>query len=162
MSERKPQRDEPGASELRRASETSPKRIRSDERGTTAVFSAIRYFAGPLPPPAILTGYNEALPGLANRIVTVAKEEAKHRRGIERDCLNRDTTLQLRGQAFGFTIAPFTFAVAAVLIWMDKPLYGLSAVLAAVGGLSGLFLWTKSKSASGPRDRGPRHDTRKS
>ncbi len=140
MSERKPQRDEPGASELRPASEISPKRIRSDVRGTTAVFSAIRYFAGPLPPPAILKGYNEALPSLANRIVTVAEEEPKHRRGIERDCLNRDTTLRLRGQAFGFAIALFTFAVAAVLIWMDEPLYGLSAVLAAVGGLSGLFL----------------------
>jgi Predicted membrane protein (DUF2335) len=41
-------------------------------------------FAGPLPPPALLAEYEQALPGLAERIVAMAENEGNHRRAMEK------------------------------------------------------------------------------
>jgi len=37
-------------------------------------------FVGPIPPPDILQGYDNILPGLADRIVSMAEAEGNHRR----------------------------------------------------------------------------------
>ena len=84
-----------------------------------------------------------AFPRLADRIVRMAEEEARHRREGDQ----HDRKLGARGQSYGFVIVLFSFAVAGVLVDFDRSLYGMGAVIAAVGGLSGLFVWSRSKSA---------------
>lgn len=51
-------------------------------------------FSGPLPPPEILKKYNEAAPGLAERIVAMAEKEADHRRELDRKALEADIAEQ--------------------------------------------------------------------
>ena len=41
-------------------------------------------FSGPLPPPALLQGYENIKPGFAERIVQMAEGEANHRREQEK------------------------------------------------------------------------------
>ena len=41
-------------------------------------------FSGPLPAPEMLQGYEDVVPGAAARILTLAEEEALHRRGLDR------------------------------------------------------------------------------
>ena len=98
----------------------------------------------------MLKGYDEALPGLADRIVTMAEDEARHRREVELEGLKRDAKLETRGQVFGFTIALFSFSIAGLLIGLERPLYGMGTVVAAVGGLSGLFVWSRSRPGPKP------------
>lgn len=40
-------------------------------------------FSGPLPPPEVLSKYNEVHPDAAERIIAMAENESKHRRNIE-------------------------------------------------------------------------------
>jgi uncharacterized membrane protein len=44
----------------------------------------VQEFSGPLPPPNLLDGYENIVPGAAARILTLAEEEAVHRRRMER------------------------------------------------------------------------------
>ncbi len=147
MSEGSRPSDKPATPELDRSDASSPVRNHSDEDSAHAVLSVGQFFAGPLPLPQVLEGYDQALPGLAERIATMAEDEAKHRRVIERERLNIDSKLELRGQLFGFSVAILSFVIAGVLLAMDRPLYGLASVLAATVGLSGLFVWHRSKSS---------------
>ena len=41
------------------------------------------HYEGSLPPPSILRGFDEVVPGTAARLVKLAEEESAHRRGIE-------------------------------------------------------------------------------
>jgi uncharacterized membrane protein len=44
-------------------------------------------YAGPIPPPAMLKEYDSILPGLADRIMRMAEQEAEHRRNVEAQLL---------------------------------------------------------------------------
>lgn len=46
----------------------------------TEEISRVEAFSGPLPPPEVLRGYNDVLPGAAERIFTMAEAQAEHRR----------------------------------------------------------------------------------
>lgn len=50
-------------------------------------------FSGPLPHPRTLAEYDEALPGLAERLVTAWEEESRHRRSIELEAVGMDKKL---------------------------------------------------------------------
>jgi uncharacterized membrane protein len=58
-------------------------------------------FSGPLPPPSYLSEYDAILPGAADRIISMAEAEQKHRHSWERSALNNTTV----GLWFGFLIA---------------------------------------------------------
>lgn len=145
MSEDASSGEKPAPSDLQRTVPAVPGRVGSGAAESAAVLSAVQYFAGPLPPPQVLEGYNQAVPGLADRIVTMTEDEGRHRREMERGRQQHDSKVELRGQIFGFSIAIFSFVIAGVLIALERPLYGLIPLVAAVGGLSGLFVWAKSR-----------------
>lgn len=45
-------------------------------------------FSGPIPHPRILKGYEEILPGSADRILTMAENQSKHRQAIEAEVVH--------------------------------------------------------------------------
>jgi uncharacterized membrane protein len=54
-------------------------------------------FAGPLPPPDLLRGYEEVCPGAADRIIAMAERQAQHRQALEKSMLAA-TTAETRGE----------------------------------------------------------------
>ena len=60
--------------------------------------------------PDVLRGYEDILPGSANRIVTMVEQEARHRHVIE-----------LRGQIFGFSVAAGFIAAIFMLLATALP-----------------------------------------
>lgn len=51
-----------------------------DKKVERAVAKVIQSeFSGPIPPPSIIKGYEDILPGTAERIVAMAENQAKHR-----------------------------------------------------------------------------------
>jgi uncharacterized membrane protein len=64
-------------------------------------FATATAFSGPIPPPDALAKYERALPGLADRLVSIAERESDHRRAMQR----RAVRLSELGLAAGFTIA---------------------------------------------------------
>ena len=61
---------------------------------TNKILAQETSFSGPIPPPAILQGYNQITPGLAERIVSMAEKEASHRHEIEHKELTADISDQ--------------------------------------------------------------------
>lgn len=105
-----------------------------------------RYFAEPIPAPRVLQEYNLAEPRPTGRIIELIEDEARHRREMDRARQQHDSKVELRGQTFGFAIAILSLVIAGILIGLGMPLYGLIPLVPAVGGLSRLFVWTKSRS----------------
>ena len=70
-----------------------------------------RQSEGPIPSPEILKEYDHLMPGLADRIVAMAEEEAKHRRAVEVQLLaaqikdaSRYRFVEIAGQVCGLAI----------------------------------------------------------
>lgn len=111
-------------------------------------------FSGPLPPPDVLKRYNEVVPGAAERIITMAEAQAKHRQELERAEVfggNRRANL---GQYFGFTIGIAGLVVALILgIRGNAWVAGLIGVL-DLGGLVSIFVYGSRSRRSERREKG--------
>lgn len=90
-----------------------------------------RQHIGPLPSPEDLRGYEEALPGTAEAIVSAFKSETPHRHEMERQSLEsnikRDRSEESyakRGQLMGFAIAMLGIGGGVALIWRHPTLAG--------------------------------------
>lgn len=98
-----------------------------------AVRGLVQQFRGPLPPPAVLRGYDEVVPGGAERILAMAERQAAHRQNIES-----------RGQLFGFSLAASAIGGAFLAVAAGVPLAGVAGVIVAVATLSGFFIWGRA------------------
>jgi uncharacterized membrane protein len=63
-------------------------------------------FQGPIPPPDVLAGYETLLPGSANRILSMAESQTRHRQNLETKVTDHDIRNAERGlyAAFGIGI----------------------------------------------------------
>ena len=60
------------------------------------------FFGGPIPPPDILAGYDQVVPGAADRIITMAETQSRHRQEIEKSIINSDIRNSKLGLWLGF------------------------------------------------------------
>ena len=81
------------------------------QRQFTTTTTTQAHFSGPIPPPGLLRDYDAISPGLADRLVSMAEGEARHRRELESRIVEaqiRDNKIRLdetrRGQLFAFVI----------------------------------------------------------
>ena len=77
-----------------------------------------RQFAGPLPPPEILAGYEEVLPGAAQRIFALTEGQAKHRQELERTIVVGGAWRSWAGLVAGLIVA-LAFLIAAYRLIQD-------------------------------------------
>lgn len=84
---------------------------------------------GPLPAPSDLERYNQVLPGLAGRIVTMAEKEQAHRIDSEQKALRAVIISHHRGQLLATILGLAAFAVAGA--------FGYWGEAAAGAGLAG-------------------------
>jgi uncharacterized membrane protein len=93
-------------------------------------------FQGPLPPPEILKQYDMIIPGLAERIVSMAEREQRHVHELRHQQLQFEKsahTLQMqyfgRGQWFAFILAIIFGSISALLA-----LRGHEVAASSIGG----------------------------
>jgi uncharacterized membrane protein len=86
-------------------------------------------YSGPLPPPDVLIRYNDAVPGAAERILTMAERQSSHRIDLEKAVVDADIKRANRGLAAGIVVALAFGAGAFVLILSGHDLVG-----AVIGG----------------------------
>ena len=112
-------------------------------RSVTAV-----QFQGPLPPPELLKGYDDILPGSANRILTMAEGEQTHRHGMEERSMKYGASIAVIGQLFGFLLALTILGGAMYLLATGKNIAGFGTLIPAICGLVALFMVGKKNSES--------------
>ena len=102
---------------------------------------------GPLPPPAVFKAYEEALPGAAERILSMAEREASQRHELERQELaieradrNARIALMTRGQLLGFSLSLVIILGGFVMAGLGNNLAGFGSVLTAASLLVAIFV----------------------
>lgn len=97
--------------------------------------------SGPLPAADEVAVYEQVLSGAFDRILSMAEEQAKHRRQVEAQTVDCSLRLESRGQILGFCLVLLGFLSATALIAFDKSLPGASAaVLSALAVLVAVFM----------------------
>jgi uncharacterized membrane protein len=105
---------------------------------------SLEWFSGPLPAPSILAGFEEVLPGSADRIVSMAEEQASHRRNLEAAVITANVRSQQLGQWFGFLLGLAGVVAGTYLVATGRSPEGMTTFLVAVGGLVGVSVYAKS------------------
>lgn len=104
-----------------------------------AAFSASAY-AGPLPPPEQFRGYENVLPGSADRILKMAESQATHRQHIEKVAVEGGDRRSWWGLALGFVISATVLGLGAALVLEGHDAAGAAFVGIDVVGLGGVFV----------------------
>lgn len=99
--------------------------------------------SSPLPPPEILEHYERILPGSADRLLTMAEEQSRHRMARE----TRDQEADIRqtgiGMFLGFGIGLVCLVTAGWLGYVDQPWLGGVIGVGGITGLVGIFVWDR-------------------
>ena len=116
-------------------------------------------FSGPLPPPSVLEKYEQILPGLADRIVSMAEKEETHRHAQNQIALKAEIELQQKaleaeregmraemqearwGQILAFCIGSLTIAAGSYLALHDAQIPGTILGSGGVVGLVSVFIY---------------------
>lgn len=106
------------------------------EESSLIVAQATRISSGPIPHPDILRGYEEILPGSADRILSMAEGESKHRHEMEEEIIHTEGRDSLLGIIVAGILA-FCALISGVIVVLvsDTP---YTSVIGAVFGLSGI------------------------
>jgi len=81
---------------------------------------------GDFPPPSMVRGYEETLPGAADRLFTLAEEEGKALREDRRMLIRQ----RGRGQHYAFVLALTALVFGFILLLLDKSAEGLALIAA--------------------------------
>ncbi|MEA1966754.1 MAG: DUF2335 domain-containing protein [Thermodesulfobacteriota bacterium] len=74
-------------------------------------------FSGPIPHPDILRGYNQVLPGVAERILAMAELDQRHQIEIETSAQKLTANEAKRGQLFGLMVSISAFITSGVALF---------------------------------------------
>jgi len=89
----------------------------------------------------MLDKYNQVFPGCAERIVAMAERQAEHRQGLETAHLHGSLTSERIGQVLGFVLGLVAIGGGIWLIATGKDAQGLTAIITAISGLAGVFIY---------------------
>lgn len=102
-------------------------------------------FQGPIPPPAILREYDQVHPGLADRIVSMAENQSRHRQEIEKGVISTRNRNEARGQTYAFILAIAVILGSIWLISSGRSTEGLAAIITEIVALAGVFIYGRKK-----------------
>jgi len=100
-------------------------------------------YIGPLPPSKEFSGYEQALPGAANRILALTEQEAEHRRQNEKEIVQHSISKSGRGQIFAFILALVALGIVFFSILKGEPLGAIVPAIIALSSLVAVFAGKK-------------------
>lgn len=99
-------------------------------------------FAGPIPPPEVIKGYESVIPGSAERLLKMAEEEQRHRFEIDNQLTKGYLSLNVRGQLLGFLIV-IVLVVAIVYLTICDHEYVAGGLTIVAVSLAVIFVLRK-------------------
>jgi uncharacterized membrane protein len=94
------------------------------DRAVMARQTTLVHHQGPLPPPDLLKQYDEVVPGAAERIISMAENQAQHRQELEASVIRTDNLKSILGMVFGFVIALVGFGGGLYAAFAGQPFWG--------------------------------------
>ncbi len=114
---------------------------------------SVSSFSGPIPPPEILSKYDEICPGAADRLIRMAEKQSAHRQSLESRALDCEHKRSMLGMMCGLVVAISGFAVAAWIAWLGHPWIGVLFASIDIVSLVGVFVYGKRHTAKERRER---------
>ncbi|CCO25463.1 DUF2335 domain-containing protein [Maridesulfovibrio hydrothermalis] len=93
------------------------------------------HFQGPIPDPETFKAYEQALPGAADRILSMTERQSKHRQEMEKYAIRSENNLQLVGLVFGLIVS---LAIIVGGVWCILKGYSIAGTLLTGGALASL------------------------
>ena len=113
------------------------------EKQNSAVVGIVQSsFAGPIPPPEVIKGYESVIPGSAERLLRMAEKEQQHRIEIDNQLAKGYMALNVRGQILGFFIV-LMLIVAIVFLTIYHHEYVAGGLTVVAVSLSVIFVLRK-------------------
>jgi uncharacterized membrane protein len=91
----------------------------------------------------MLKQFDEVFPGCAERIVSMAEKQSEHRRTLESTVIESNCRSQEHGQTWAGVLMGIALIGGFVLVAIGKPAEGVTAIISAVVGVGGPFLYSK-------------------
>lgn len=91
----------------------------------------------------MLERYNQVLPDGANRIVSLAEGQMRHRQSLESAVIHGNVKAQTRAQIFAFALGMLAIGGGIWLIASGMNVEGLASVIAALAAYTGVFIYGK-------------------
>jgi uncharacterized membrane protein len=110
-----------------------------------SIQAEMRQWSGPLPNPEALERYNQIVPGAAERIIKMAETQHEHRLALEKEAIDSNVNSQRLGTILGFIIAMTAIIGGIFLAYIGRETSGLTAIISALVGLAGVFVYSKSE-----------------
>ena len=111
--------------------------IENSEQVATVVARVMaREFSGPIPSPEVLAEYDEISSGFADRIISMAERQSKHRQDIERAKTFAESRDSFLGVLFAFLLG-MGCIVACVIMVMNVP-SAAGVICGAILGVTGI------------------------
>jgi uncharacterized membrane protein len=129
-----------------------PKEVKDDLAQQIIRAEAYSYEA-PVPPPSMLRGYEDVVPGSAKQIMNDAHGQMVHRHGLENKQLDAAISNSKRGQWFGFIIAVLVIVGGVTLILADRSVEGLALILPGLAALAGTFVYSQIQQSRELREK---------
>ena len=95
-----------------------------------------REFSGPIPHPDIIQGYENVVPGSADRIIKMAEVQAQHRQDMESIMVRAESRDGLLGVLFAFALGIGSLVASVVVVVMVPQSSG--AISSAALGITGI------------------------
>jgi uncharacterized membrane protein len=99
------------------------------------------HHSGPLPDPITLQGYDQIMPGLANRIVMMTESQHAHRISMEKKVVNSGVRNSLMGIISGFLAVVIMVGAGVYLALNGLELGGAIIGTTGLAGLVGVFIY---------------------
>jgi uncharacterized membrane protein len=104
-----------------------------------AVSQQIRY-SGPLPTASEFAGYEQAMPGAAERILKMAEEQQSHRHAVENKALEGSLKSRNKGQNMAFVIALASLVAVGLCAVFAQPVASIAPAIIAITSLASVFI----------------------
>lgn len=96
-------------------------------------------YEGPLPPPQIISGYEDVVSGSAERILKMAEDNQVHRITWEKKALNASISSTKRSQWMGFGLSLVAICAATFLAINDAIIAG--SIIVAIFPVYSIIRW---------------------
>lgn len=97
----------------------------------TQVEAHFEQFSGPIPPPGAMRGYEDVLPGSADRILSMAEREQK-----------LQMAYAMLGLFLGFMAALALIALSAYIVSLGFAWQSVGVVIGSIAGTAGTFVYS--------------------
>ena len=98
-------------------------------------------WSGPLPPPTLLAEYNDAVPGGAERILSMAERQTSHRMEMEVRTAKYDHRLAHAGQWIGLTVVLAVLVLAGYMVYLGATTAAVAVIGIDLVGLAAVFVY---------------------